>query len=188
MVRKRRLFTPLEIPKPAPLETQAKQPLMGLVRIWDEKRKFLMGLTIVELILIVLFLGILAAIAVPRLQFATLHRKQADTVARKIVTDLRRTRTLAISDAAANASGFALNMTGSAPYSAYEIVNLNTSATVDSHTIDSAISCTGGATFRFSRLGNLLAGSGTQLTVAADGKTFTITIISATGAVKCEEN
>ena len=188
MVGQKRTFTPLEIPKLAPLETQVKQSLTGLARIWNKKRKFPTGFTLVELILIVLFLGIFAVIAVPRLQFATLHGKQADTVARKIVTDLRRTRRLAISDAANNTSGFALNMTGSAPYSAYEIENLNTSATVDSHTIDSDISCTGGATFQFGPLGNLLAGSDTQLTSAAGGKTFTITIISATGAVKCQEN
>jgi Tfp pilus assembly protein PilE len=184
MVRKRRLFTPLEIPKPAPLETQAKQSLMGLVRIWDEKRKFLMGFTIVELILIVLFLGILAAIAVPRLQFATLHRKQADAGARKIVTDLRRTRTLAISNAVTHPDGYMLKVTGS---SSYEIDIIDGSI-VDTLTIDSTISCTGGTEFRFGCLGTLQSGSGTQLTVAADGKTFTITIISATGTVKCQEN
>jgi len=144
--------------------------------------------TLIELIIIVLIVAALAVVAVPRLQFTALYRKQADSVARKIITDLRRTRTLAISDAANNTDGFALNMTGSAPYSAYEIVNLDTSATVDTLTIDSDISCSGGSTFRFGPLGNLLAGSGTQLTVSAQGKTFTITIISATGAVKCQES
>ncbi len=152
-----------------------------------QKRAF----TVVELLLIVLFLGIFAVIAVPRLQFAALYGKQADTVARKIVTDLRRTRRLAISDAANNTDGFALNMVGSAPgpYSSYEIVNLNTSTTITNGTfsIDSAISCTGGATFQFGPLGNL-TGSDTQLNVAAGEKSFTITIISATGTIKCTEN
>ena len=154
------------------------------------KRK---GYSLLELIIVVIFLGIFAAIAVPRFNFATISRKKADCQARKIVTDLRRTRRLAISEAATNTDGFALNMVGSAPgpYSSYEIVNLNTSATVDSHTIDSDISCTGGATFQFGPLGNLKTVSDTQLivaTVAAGGETFTITIISATGTVKCVEN
>jgi type II secretory pathway pseudopilin PulG len=146
--------------------------------------------TIVELLLIVLFLGIFAVIAVPRLRFATLYGKQADTVARKIVTDLRRTRTLAISDAANNTYGFALNMTGSGPYTGYEIVNLKPpSAIVDSHIIDSdIISCTGGAAFQFGPLGNLTTGIDSQLTVSAGGKSFIITVISATGAVKYQEN
>ena len=144
--------------------------------------------TLIELILIVIFIGAFAAISIPRLNFAIISRNKADVVARKIVTDLRRTRRLAISDAANNTDGFALNMTGSAPYSAYEIVNLKTSATVDSHTIDSTISCSGGNEFNFGPLGNLKIGSGTELTVAAEGKSFTITIIPATGIVKCVEN
>lgn len=144
--------------------------------------------TLVELILAVMFVGILAAVAVPRLNFAAVSKQKADAAAMKIVTDLRRARSLGISDAATNAAGFALNMTGPAPYTGYEIENLDTEATVDSHTIDSAISCTGGSVFRFGPLGNLLTGSDTQLTVSASGKTFTITITTATGMIKCTEN
>jgi Tfp pilus assembly protein FimT len=140
------------------------------------------------LIIVVLFIGIFAAIAVPRINFATISKQQADTVTRKIVIDLRRTRSLALSDAAGNSSGFALNMTGSSPYNAYEIENLDTSATVDTHSFDSAVSCTGGNNFEFGPLGNLITGSDSSLTVAASGRSFTITIIPATGAVKCAEN
>ena len=152
-----------------------------------KKRK---AYSVIELIIIVLIVAALAFTVVPRLQFAALYRRQADTVARKIVTDIRRTRRLAISDAANNTDGFALNMTGASPYTGYEIVNLNTSTTITNGTfsIDSAITCTGGATFQFGPLGNLKAGSDTNLSVSAEGKTFTITIISATGTVKCTEN
>ncbi len=144
--------------------------------------------SLVELVIVVIFLGVIAAIAVPRLNFSTISGQKADTIAWKIVTDLRRTRSLAISNAAENNAGFALNMTGSAPYSGYEIQNLNTSAIVDSHTIDSNINCTGSSLFKFGPLGNLLAGSGNQLVVSASGKTFTITLTTATGTVKCTEN
>ncbi|MHC4424864.1 MAG: pilus assembly FimT family protein [Planctomycetota bacterium] len=144
--------------------------------------------SLVELLIVVIFLGILAAIAVPRLNFSATSKHKADTISRKIVADLRRTRRLAISDAANNTAGFTLNLTGSSPYSGYEIENLNTAETVDSHTIDSSISCTGGAAFQFGPLGNLKAGSDTQLTVSASGKIFTITIAAATGMVKCTEN
>jgi len=146
------------------------------------------GYSLIELVVIVVFLGIIAAIAVPRLNFSATTRQKAETIARKIVTDLRRTRRLAISEAAQNTAGFALNMTGGEPYSGYEIENLDTSETVDSHSIDSNISCTGGATFEFGPLGNLKAGSDTQLTVSASGKTFTITITAATGLIKCDES
>jgi len=148
------------------------------------------AVTVIELVLIVLFLGIFAAIAVPRFNFATISRKKADCQARKIVTDLRRTRALAISDAANNTDGFALNMTGGSPYTGYEIEDLNTSTTITNGTfsIDSAISCTGEANFQFGPLGNLKAGIDAQLTVSAEEKIFTITVIEATGTVKCTEN
>jgi type II secretory pathway pseudopilin PulG len=147
--------------------------------------------TVIELILIVIFIGVFAAISIPRLNFASISRNKADIVARNIVTDLRRTRTLAISDAADNTYGFELRMVSPAPYASYEIADLGPPpTTVDTLTIDSnvSISCPGDHHFRFGPLGNLKAGSGTELTVAAEGKSFTITIISATGLVKCVEN
>jgi Tfp pilus assembly protein FimT len=144
--------------------------------------------SLVEAIIAVVFVGIIAMIAVPRLNFAAVPRQKADCVASKIVADLRRTRGLAISHAADNSKGFSLTMLGTVPYAGYEIVNADTTEVVDYHTIDSAVSCTGGNNFEFGPLGNLRPGSDTQLIVSAEGKTLTITIISATGTIKCVEN
>jgi Tfp pilus assembly protein FimT len=149
--------------------------------------------TLVEIILAVLFLGIMAVIAIPRLSHSASSKQKADCLAKKIVTDLRRTRRLAISNAAVNTAGFKLSMTGSSPYTGYNIVDAsivdaNSDETMDSHTIDSAVSCTGGDEFEFGPLGNLLSGSDTQLVISADEKRFTIDITSATGMVKCTEN
>jgi Tfp pilus assembly protein FimT len=138
------------------------------------------ALTLVEAIVIVMVLGALAFIAVPRLNFAAIYRKQADTVARKIATDLRRTRTLAIANAATNSTGYSLRITGQT----YQIIDDSNSATVDTEAIDAHISCTGGTDFQFGPLGNLRTGS-SPLTVSAEGRTYTITVISATGIVEC---
>jgi type II secretory pathway pseudopilin PulG len=144
--------------------------------------------SVLEAIIVLTFIAVIAAIAVPRLNFAVISKQRAECAARKIVTDLHRTRQLAIAHAAGNAKGFAMRMVDSAPYTSYQIVNLDAEVTVDQHTMDSKISCTGGPTFEFGPLGNLEPGSDTQLTVSAEGKTFTITIIPATGAIKCVEN
>ena len=141
--------------------------------------------TLVELIIVVVILAAMAVIAIPRLRFPTLYRKQADTVARKIVTDLRRARELAISNAATNSNGYAISRTGLT----YQIVDGNgTPITNGTFTIDSKISCSGGTNFRFGPLGSLTAYDSNQLTVSAQGKIFTISITPATGMIKCTQN
>jgi len=144
----------------------------------------LTGFSLAELIIVVAIIAIMALVAVPRMQFGALRRKKAEVAASKIVTDLRHTRLLAITNAAENVDGYSLNMTGGAPYSGYEIRNRQTSEVVDTYSIDSEVSCTGGSQFNFGPLGNLLSGSGTTVTVSSEGKSFSITIISATGMVK----
>ena len=142
--------------------------------------------TLIELIVIIAMLGALAFIAIPRLRFSAIYRKQADTDARKIVTDLRRARQLAISSAATNTDGFALNRTGSD----FQIVNLNSGATVPNSAFSTSpkVSCSGGTAFQFGPLGNLKTGSDSQLTVSAEGKNFIINVTPATGSIKCTEN
>ncbi|MCD6393784.1 MAG: hypothetical protein J7M40_09770 [Planctomycetes bacterium] len=148
--------------------------------------------SLVELIIVVMFIGILAAISMPRVDFGIISKQKVDTVARKIVVDLRRTRRLAIADAANNTNGFEMKMRGLQPYSRYEIKNLDTKKIVDSLTIDSDITCTANGTrFIFKPMGNQDISppdTGTKITVSAQGRSFTITIISATGTVKCVEN
>jgi hypothetical protein len=78
-------------------------------------------------------------------------------------------------------------MNGSQPYSGYEIRNLDTAKRIDFLTIDTDVSCVGGNVFKFGPMGELTS-SEYQLKVAAQGRSFTITIIPATGMVKCVEN
>jgi prepilin-type N-terminal cleavage/methylation domain-containing protein len=146
--------------------------------------------TLIEVILVILFLGIVAAIAVPRFSFSAQSKQKAKSSAEKIVTDLRRTRMLAISNAATNTTGFTLKMTGTSPYSGYQITDDSNGTVVDSQTIDPqvSVSCAGSNLFSFGPSGNLRSGSGVQTTVSASGKTLTINITSATGMVQCTEN
>ena len=149
--------------------------------------------TLVELIMVVMFIGVFATIAVPRMSFSALFKKKADTAAMKIVTDLRRTRSLAITNAANYPQGFELQFKA-VPlpvFSTYEIVNSKTGEVIDSHTTDSDVdvSFSGGSwMFQFEPLGNLKIGSGINLDVEADGHTFSIEIISATGMIEWSED
>lgn len=142
--------------------------------------------TLIEAMIIVLILGTLAFIAIPRLSFSTLYRKQADATARKIVTDMRRARLLAITNAVNNSDGFALIRSDLT----FKIEDLSDSSTVlnSTFTVDSSISCSGGTNFQFGPLGNLKAGSDSTLTISSEGKSFTISIIAATGSIQCTEN
>lgn len=144
--------------------------------------------SLLEAILIAAFLGVFAIIAVPRLNFAVVSKHKADSYAKKIVTDLRLTRSLAISEAATNSKGYDLEMTGSDPYTGYEIINNDTKDVVASYTIDPKVNCTGDNKFGFGPLGNLTDTGHTQLTVSANGRSFTININPATGLIKCVEN
>jgi prepilin-type N-terminal cleavage/methylation domain-containing protein len=141
------------------------------------------GYSLVELIIVVIFVAIFAAVAVPRINFAKLSSQKADTFCRKLVTDLRRTRMMAISDAATNNKGFSLEMLGSEPYSGYRIVNLDTMAVVEQHDIDSTLKVTGGDEFEFSPMGNQDGGDN-SIIVTGSSRSYTITTISATGTVK----
>lgn len=143
--------------------------------------------SLAELILVVMFIGILAAIAVPRINFGVISKQKVDTVTKKMVTDLRRTRSMAITYAATNSTGYGIKMTGFPPYKGYEIWDRTNWKMIDSHTFDSDIVCTGNQFFRFGTMGNLLDVSGT-LKLSSQGRSFTISVVPATGMIKCVEN
>ena len=142
------------------------------------------GHTLVEVITVVLILSILACIAVPRINFAAVTGVTADAAVQRIVTDLRRACANAILHAARNPAGFALIMTGGGPYDGYRIVDLHDSTVIGTAEIHSGIRCSGGRRFEFGPLGNLRSGSGGELRIATDARTYEVTIVPATGAVK----
>ena len=145
------------------------------------------GVTLVELLIVVLIISAITFIAVPRFGMAVISIGKSQTTATKIAAAIRHCRTLAISNAATNQQGFKLNMTGpSSGYTGYQIVNVQTGQVIESGSVPENVSCTGANDFWFGPLGNRL-GDTDNLTVNMNGKTYVISIISATGMVKCTE-
>ncbi len=175
-------------------------------------KKIKEGYTLIELVIVMLFIAAFAAIAIPRLNFATVEKKGAELTAYKFLSELRRTRALAIANAASNPNGFGIwiNPTGAmAPdepvvytagllafgesnvskrrrtvYYTYEIRNLMTGATVDLQDVYDNVDLSGGTQFSFGPLGNLTSGD-TNLTISSGSKSFVINITGSTGSMTC---
>ena len=142
------------------------------------------GFTLVELIIVVLIIGAITFIAVPRMVSAIAVLGKSNTGAERLAAAIRHCRTLAISYANTYPQGFRLDMTGSGSYTGFQIVNVQTSAVVESDTIASGVTCTGSNQFKFGPLGGRTGGSG-DLTVSGGGKTYVISVVTGTGMVKC---
>ncbi|MDD5134251.1 MAG: hypothetical protein PHP01_02415 [Phycisphaerae bacterium] len=147
------------------------------------KRK---AVTLVEMLIVVFIIAAMTFIAIPRFSAATAQAGKAATMAQKIAAGIRYARSLAISNAATNPQGFSLNMTGSGSYTGFQIVDLSSGTVIKTETIESGIGCIGANDFRFGPLGNRLVDSD-SLTISGGGKTFSVTVISATGMVKCTQ-
>jgi type II secretory pathway pseudopilin PulG len=138
------------------------------------------------MLLVVMIIGILAVVAVPRFSMSSVSAKQDEAFIRKLTADLRKTRMMAIANAADNSSGIQLRINTSVPKS-YEIRNLQTSATVETFPVDSHITFSGTTQFSFTTLGALSPTASVQLTVTGVSKSWLFDIYGYTGSVKCTE-
>lgn len=143
------------------------------------------GFSTTELLIIVIILGILSAIALPHFNMAAVSSTNGKSFVRKMMTDLRKTRQMAIANGADNTNGYSLQIAGSQPNQTYQIVNLQTGQTLETFVINPAIRCQGDTEFSFTSLGALKASGSKQMTITCLSKTYTLDIYPATGAVKC---
>jgi len=150
-------------------------------------RRIPLGISYFELLLVLALLGLLAAATAPRIRMTAVDRQTARSVARQITADLRYARQLALTDAGSNTRGYDLIMEGSGSFTGYSICNRQSGKILQAAPISSNIQCTGGQIFSFGPMGNLLAGSATELQAGAGDETYSITVIPATGSVLCQK-
>jgi prepilin-type N-terminal cleavage/methylation domain-containing protein len=147
------------------------------------------GYTLTEVVVVVMVLGVMAAVAIPRLPFAAVHQSEARGEARRLVAELRRVRSMALRDAATNSKGFEMVMDSTGVCTGYDIDDLDSHDTLDTYVFDDDVTVTAGTNkYDFGPLGNLIKGEGTEITVAFDTVSLTISFVATTGAVILTEN
>ena len=133
------------------------------------------GFTLVELILAVAILAILVGIVIPRIGWDTMGKVQAETAARQFSDYLKLARSLAITHASSNSSGYKVVLSG--PFTSYSVINAATSEVVKGPIgIPQGVSCSGSSEFHFTPLGQLQGGSTLTLQFTKSGDTTVVTV------------
>ena len=133
------------------------------------------GFTLVELILVIAVLAILVSIAIPRIGWDAMGKVQAETAAKQFSGYLKLARSLAITHASSNSSGYKVVLSG--PFTSYSIINASTSEVVKGPiNIPEGVSCSGDSEFQFTPLGQLQGGSTLTLQFTKSGDTTVVTV------------
>jgi len=131
------------------------------------------GFTLVELVMVVAVLAILMSVAIPRIGWGTMSKVQAETAARKFSGHLKLARSLAITHASSNSSGYKVVLSGQ--FTSYSIINVATSEVVKGPIdIPEGVSCSGTSEFQFTPLGQLQGGSTLTLQFTKSSDTTTV--------------
>ncbi len=138
------------------------------------------GFTLIELIMVVAILAIMTAIAIPRIGWGSMDKVQAETTARQFSDYLKLARSLAISNAGSNSSGYEARvlislMTGEMRL-VLVIVNRGTSEEVKNYMIPKDVTRSGDHTFQFTPLGTLQSGTTQTVQFTKSGYTSTVTV------------
>jgi prepilin-type N-terminal cleavage/methylation domain-containing protein len=136
------------------------------------------GFTLIELIMVMIIIGILAATVLPRIDFGTTSsRASADGAANMIASDIRYTQECAMANRVSKSIIFT---NGSSTYT-FNPVSTGMDPSGQLQSIGATIGTT--VTFTFNSLGEPTAGGGSSVTVSAGGVTRTLTVMQYTGKV-----
>ena len=135
------------------------------------------GYTLLEILFVVIVLAILAGIAIPRLGVGFSTKMKVKTAAQRLVSDLRYTRRLAIT----NNEDYRLSVDSSEKE--YSIYDSGDTQVGETRSVDSDITISTDKDFIFESLGNASVSSDTDISLSASGNQADITMTTATGMV-----
>jgi prepilin-type N-terminal cleavage/methylation domain-containing protein len=133
------------------------------------------GMTLIEVIAVMIIVGILAAIVLPRFDFTTSSRASVDGAANMIASDIRYAQEWAM----ANRVSKSIQFSTAAPANKYTFnpvsAGMDPSGQLSGATIGTNV------TFTFNSLGEPTTTAGWTVTVSAGGVSKTITVTAYTG-------
>jgi prepilin-type N-terminal cleavage/methylation domain-containing protein len=148
----------------------------GQVKTLQYKHLNPRGMTLIEVIMVMAIIGILAAIVIPRFDFATSTRASVDGAAYMIASDIRYAQEFAMANRVSKTVTFT---NGSSVYTfSPASTGMDPSGRLPSGaTIGTTVA------FTFNSLGEPTSGGGSPVTVSGGGQTRTITVLNYTGKV-----
>ena len=133
------------------------------------------GMTVIEVIVVMIIIGILAAIVLPKIDFGgTSSRASVDGAAYMIASDIRYAQEFAMANRVSKSVIFT---SGSSVYTFNPTNNLDSTGRLPSGVTTSAYTVT------FNSLGEPIVGGGGSVTVSGGGQTKTISVVNYTGKV-----
>jgi prepilin-type N-terminal cleavage/methylation domain-containing protein len=142
------------------------------------------GFTLVELIMVIALLAILASVTIPRISWGLIGKAQAKTSAREFSDYLKLARSLAITHASTNSSGYKVLLSGS--LTTYSLIDAATLQTIKEPVdIPQSVICSGDDEFHFTPLGQLQGGGTLTVHFTNAGDTKVVTA-SAIGRITVE--
>jgi len=138
------------------------------------------GLTLIEVIVVMIIIGILAAIVLPKIDFGgTFSRASVDGAAYMIASDIRYVQECAMANRVTKSVVFT---SGQSIYT-FPATTPSTSGLDPSGRLPSGVTIATTITFTFNSLGEPTSGGGSSMTVSGGGQTKTISVLNYTGKV-----
>ncbi len=145
------------------------------------------GFTLIEIIFVVVLLGIIAAVTIPRFSVDFNTKQRIKSEAQKIVANIRYTRRLAITDI--DSTRYIVRFYyGSDNYGIYRNTVNPANLIGDLIPIPPELNASGETRIRFYNQGNCDLQAGGVIDINSGGFSYSITVQTATGKVRLIEN